>query len=75
MPSIRHHLRIAEGLMTCARANLETAFTLTIDAHYDSRWPAAIDDANSELAHTTIQVGNILTTIMPPADPLPPKET
>ncbi len=70
MPSIRHHLRIAEGLLTCARANLESAFALTIDAHYDPRWTAAIDDVNSELAHTTNQVGNILTMIEPP-DSLP----
>lgn len=72
MPSIRHHLRLAEGLLTCARANLESAFTLAIDAHYDPRWTAAIDDAISELAHTTMQVNNITTLIMPPDSPPDP---
>ncbi len=69
MESIRHHLRIAEGLLTCARANLESAFSLALDAHCDPRWTHAIDDVNSQLAHTTNQVGNILTTIMPPDSP------
>jgi len=72
MPSIRHHLRTAEAQLILARANLESAFAHTIDAHYDPRWTAAIDDAISETAHTTIQVGNITTIIMPPADPLNP---
>lgn len=72
MPSIRHHLRIAEGLLTCARANLESAFTLAIDAHYDPRWTAAIDDSISELAHTNNQVANITTLIVPPGTPLDP---
>lgn len=67
MPSIRHHLTIAEAALTSARAHLESAFAHCIDAHYDPHWTQAIDDANSQTAHTAIQVGNIKTMIMPPA--------
>jgi len=71
MPSIRHHLTIAEASLFTARAHLESAFTHCIDAHYDPNWTHAIDDLNSEIAHAAIQVGNIKTMIEPPADPHP----
>lgn len=65
MESIRHHLRTAEGLLTCARANLESAFALSTEAHYDPRWTVAIDDTISRIADTTNQVANIATLILP----------
>lgn len=72
MESIRHHLRTAEGLLTCARANLESAFALSTKAHYDPRWTVAIDDTISQLADTTREVSNIATLILPSDDPLVP---
>ncbi|MBA7633505.1 hypothetical protein ES703_41073 [subsurface metagenome] len=67
MPSIRHHLTMAEAAMTGARAHLESAFEHTIDEGYDSRWTAAIDTAISEAGTSIIQVHNIKTMIEPPA--------
>jgi len=72
MPSIRHHLTIAESLLTQARAHLESAFEHTIDQNYDSRWTSAIDVTISENAATADQVTHIKTLIEPPVMPKQP---
>lgn len=67
MPSIRHHLTMAEACLTASRAHLESAFEHTISEKYDHHWTDAIDLSISEVGTSTIQVHNVKTLIEPPA--------